>query len=175
MPVVEKNQRPDLVWRCGVCGYQRWAAEVPGACPACTAHHMTGMTTVEWRRLADGMAEPIMEVDMETEDETKGRENADSEAVRERDADDSTGEHQTGISDLLADVTVDARGVAGSGPLIALIAAITRGQPHEYFAVLSSERGSRIDIPAWVANSHHQLISITPMDGYARFIVRKTH
>jgi len=27
------------------------------------------MTTVEWRRLADGMAEPIMEVDMETEDE----------------------------------------------------------------------------------------------------------
>ena len=136
---------------------------------------MTGMTTVEWRRLADGMAEPIMEVDMETEDETKGRENADSEAVRERDADDSTGEHQTGISDLLADVTVDARGVAGSGPLIALIAAITRGQPHEYFAVLSSERGSRIDIPAWVANSHHQLISITPMDGYARFIVRKTH
>jgi len=24
------------------------------------------MTTVEWRRLADGMADPIMEVDMET-------------------------------------------------------------------------------------------------------------
>jgi hypothetical protein len=44
MPVVEKNLRPDLVWRCGVCGYQRWAAEMPGACPACTAHLMTGMT-----------------------------------------------------------------------------------------------------------------------------------
>lgn len=86
MPVVEKNLRPDLVWRCGVCGYQRWAAEAPGACPACTAHHMTGMTAVEWRRLTDGMAEPIMEVGMETEDETKGRRNADSEAVRERDA-----------------------------------------------------------------------------------------
>jgi len=44
------------------------------------------MTAVEWRRLTDGMAEPIMEVGMETEDETKGRENADSEEVRERDA-----------------------------------------------------------------------------------------
>jgi len=44
MPVVEKNLRPDLVWRYG------------------------------------------KEVDMETEDETQGHENADSEAVRERDA-----------------------------------------------------------------------------------------
>jgi len=32
------------------------------------------------------MADPIMEVDMETEDETKGREHADSEAVTKRDA-----------------------------------------------------------------------------------------
>lgn len=86
MPVVDKYLRPDLVWRCDVCGYQRWAAEAPGACPACSAHHLTGMTMVEWHRLADGMADPIMEVDMETEDETKGRENADSEAVRKRDA-----------------------------------------------------------------------------------------
>jgi hypothetical protein len=112
MPVVEKNLRPDLVWRCGVCGYQRWAAEAPGACPACTAHHMTGMTTVEWRRLTDGMAEPIMEVGMETEDETKGLKKAGSEAVRERDAAQSEEDEAQRRGKLFQEIGAFAKEVA---------------------------------------------------------------
>ena len=112
MPAVEKSVKPDLVWRCDVCGYQRWAAEMPGACPACTAHHMTGMTTVERRHLADGMVQPIREVDMETEDETQGQKNADSEAVKERDAAQSEENEAHRRGQLLKELRAFAKEVA---------------------------------------------------------------
>jgi len=45
--------RPDLVWRCGDCGYQRQAPDRPERCPACGAgaEKLDGKTSIEWRLL----------------------------------------------------------------------------------------------------------------------------
>jgi tRNA 2-thiouridine synthesizing protein A len=69
--------------------------------------------------------------------------------------------------------TIDARGMACPGPLMNLIGAIRQGQVGDVIAVLSSDEGSKTDIPAWVAKAKHELIETVPEDGYARFIVRK--
>ena len=46
--------------------------------------------------------------------------------------------------------SIDARGMACPGPLMALIGAIRTAQVGDVFEVLSSDEGSKTDIPAWV-------------------------
>ena len=69
--------------------------------------------------------------------------------------------------------TIDARGMACPGPLMALIGAIRQGQVGDTIEVWSSDAGSKTDIPAWVAKAKHELVSVVEDSGYARFIVRK--
>ncbi|HEY6957248.1 MAG TPA: sulfurtransferase TusA family protein [Candidatus Limnocylindria bacterium] len=69
--------------------------------------------------------------------------------------------------------SIDARGMACPGPLLNLIGAIRGGQVGDVFEVISSDAGSRTDIPAWTAKAKHELVSVIEEDGYARFIVRK--
>lgn len=68
---------------------------------------------------------------------------------------------------------IDARGMACPGPLMTLIGAIRQGQAGDVFEVISSDLGSRTDIPAWVAKARHELVDVVQEEGYARFIVRK--
>jgi len=77
------------------------------------------------------------------------------------------------MSTVQTDKTIDARGMACPGPLMNLIGAIRQGQLGQVFEVLSSDEGSKTDIPAWVAKAKHDLVAVVPEDGYARFIVRK--
>ncbi len=77
------------------------------------------------------------------------------------------------MSTTAVDTTIDARGMACPGPLMTLIGAIRQGQVGEVFEVLSTDEGSKTDIPAWVAKARHELMAVVPDDGYARFIVRK--
>jgi tRNA 2-thiouridine synthesizing protein A len=69
--------------------------------------------------------------------------------------------------------SIDARGMACPGPLMELIGAIRHGQVGDVFEVLSSDEGSKTDIPAWVEKARHELVEVVPEDGYARFVVRK--
>ncbi len=69
--------------------------------------------------------------------------------------------------------TIDARGMACPGPLMALIGAIRQGQVGDLIEVWSSDQGSKTDIPAWVSKAKHELVSIVDENGYARFTVRK--
>ena len=69
--------------------------------------------------------------------------------------------------------TIDARGMACPGPLMALIGAIRQGQVGDTIEVWSSDAGSRTDIPAWVAKAKHELVSVIEETGYAKFTVRK--
>ena len=69
--------------------------------------------------------------------------------------------------------SIDARGMPCPGPLMSLIGAIREGQVGDTIEVLSSDEGSKTDIPAWVAKAGHELVEVRPDDGYARFIIRK--
>ena len=69
--------------------------------------------------------------------------------------------------------SIDARGIACPGPLMALIGAIRQAQIGDVIEVLSSDEGSKSDIPAWVEKASHELVEVQPEDGYARFIIRK--
>ena len=69
--------------------------------------------------------------------------------------------------------SIDARGIACPGPLMALIGGIRQAQIGDVIEVLSSDEGSKSDIPAWVEKASHELVEVQPEDGYARFIIRK--
>lgn len=68
---------------------------------------------------------------------------------------------------------IDARGMPCPGPLMSLIGAIREGTTGEVIEVLSSDQGSRTDIPAWVSKAGHELIEVVEEEGFAHFLVRK--
>lgn len=71
------------------------------------------------------------------------------------------------------DKTIDARGMACPGPLMNLIGAMRQGTVGQVFEVLSSDEGSKTDIPAWIAKAKHEMLEVKQEEGFARFIVRK--
>ena len=77
------------------------------------------------------------------------------------------------MSTLPLDKSIDARGMACPGPLMNLIGAIRQGQVGQVFEVLSSDEGSRTDIPAWVAKAKQELVEVREDQGFVRFIVLK--
>ena len=68
---------------------------------------------------------------------------------------------------------IDARGSFCPGPLMELIRAIREAQVGDILAVLSSDSGSRSDIPKWVAKAGHSLIGVTARDGFDEIVVEK--
>ena len=69
--------------------------------------------------------------------------------------------------------TVDARGSFCPGPLMELIRAIKEGQVGDVIAVLSSDKGSRTDIPIWVEKAGHALLAIHAREGFDEIVVEK--
>ena len=68
---------------------------------------------------------------------------------------------------------VDARGSYCPGPLMELIRAIRESQVGDVIAVLSSDKGSKIDIPKWIEKAGHRLVSLESIDGYDQIVVEK--
>jgi TusA-related sulfurtransferase len=69
--------------------------------------------------------------------------------------------------------TVDARGSFCPGPLMELIRAIRESQVGDVIAVLSSDKGSKTDIPKWIEKAGHKLVVLENLDGYDRIVVEK--
>jgi TusA-related sulfurtransferase len=69
--------------------------------------------------------------------------------------------------------SIDARGMPCPGPLMSLIGAIREGTVGDVIEVLSSDEGSKTDIPAWVQKARHELVDVILDDGFARFVIRK--
>ena len=69
--------------------------------------------------------------------------------------------------------SIDARGMPCPGPLMSLIGAIRESEVGDTIEVLSSDDGSRTDIPAWVAKAGHTVVAIVDDDGFTRFVVAK--
>jgi len=71
------------------------------------------------------------------------------------------------------DRSIDARGMPCPGPLMSLIGAIREGEVGTVIEVLSSDEGSKTDIPAWIAKAGHEMVEIVEDEGFTHFIVRK--
>jgi TusA-related sulfurtransferase len=69
--------------------------------------------------------------------------------------------------------SIDARGMACPGPLMTLIGAIREGQVGDVIEVISSDEGSKSDIPAWVAKANQRLVEVVEEDGSASFVIEK--
>ena len=69
--------------------------------------------------------------------------------------------------------TIDARGSFCPGPLMELIRGIREAQVGDVLAVLSSDKGSKNDIPKWIEKAGHRLISLEGHDGYDEIVVEK--
>jgi len=83
------------------------------------------------------------------------------------------------MSQLLSSVpevanTVDARGSACPGPLLEAKKAIGSVKVGEVLEVLSSDPGTKDDIPAWAGKVGHEYLGHVEADGYERLFVRRT-
>jgi len=54
-----------------------------------------------------------------------------------------------------------------------LIRAIREAQVGDLLAVLSSDSGSRSDIPKWISKAGHRLVGVTERPGYDEIVVEK--
>jgi tRNA 2-thiouridine synthesizing protein A len=72
-------------------------------------------------------------------------------------------------------LVVDARGSWCPGPLMELVRVIKEEPVGTEFELLSSDEGSRKDVPMWLEKAGHQLVEFRPDSGFDRFVVRKTH
>jgi len=69
----------------------------------------------------------------------------------------------------------DARGSFCPGPLMELIRIVRDAKVGDVLAVISSDDGSKKDIPLWLTKAKHELLGTEPVEGATRFICRKAH
>jgi tRNA 2-thiouridine synthesizing protein A len=68
---------------------------------------------------------------------------------------------------------VDARGTACPGPLLAAKKAIGDIESAEIMEILSSDEGTKHDIPRWCEKMEHEFLGIIDEDSYSRLFLRK--
>lgn len=69
--------------------------------------------------------------------------------------------------------TVDARGTACPGPLLAAKQAIGEIESGDVMEVLSADAGTKRDIPRWCEKMEHEFLGIVEEDSYARLFMKK--
>lgn len=77
------------------------------------------------------------------------------------------------MPEYVIDREIDARGSACPGPLMELIRALKASEKGQVVAVLSSDQGSKVDIPEWVAKAGHTLLAAEEEGDVTRFVVQK--
>ena len=69
---------------------------------------------------------------------------------------------------IKADKSVDARGTACPGPLLAAKKAIGEMQSGEVMEILSADEGTRRDVPKWAGKKGHEYLGTIEDSGYFR-------
>ena len=69
--------------------------------------------------------------------------------------------------------TVDARGTACPGPLLAAKKAIGEIESGEIMEIYSSDEGTKNDIPKWCNKMTHEFLGIVEEDSYTRLFLKK--
>jgi len=77
------------------------------------------------------------------------------------------------LKSLNVDKEVDARGTACPGPLLAAKRAIAEIGVNQIMEVLSSDEGTKRDIPRWANKMGHDYLGCVEEAGYFRIYVKK--
>jgi len=74
---------------------------------------------------------------------------------------------------LTVTTEIDARGAFCPGPMMEMIRAIRDAKVGDVIAVLSTDSGSKRDIPKWCEKAGQEFVSVTHIDNYDRIVVKK--
>jgi tRNA 2-thiouridine synthesizing protein A len=77
------------------------------------------------------------------------------------------------LKNIKADKVVDARGTACPGPLLEAKKAIGTISSGQIIEVLSSDEGTKRDIPKWCEKKGHEFLGIIDEPGYFRVRLKK--
>lgn len=78
------------------------------------------------------------------------------------------------LENITPDKQVDARSMACPGPLLEAKKAIAGVAVGRILEIMSGDKGSREDIPAWCAKTGHEFLGFIEKDGYdSLYLIRK--
>ena len=77
------------------------------------------------------------------------------------------------LKGIVANKIVDARGTACPGPLLAAKKVIGDIESGEIMEVLSSDEGTKHDIPRWCQKMEHEFLGFVDEDSYSRLFLKK--
>ena len=77
------------------------------------------------------------------------------------------------LKNIKADKVVDARGTACPGPLLEAKKVMAEVPPGGILEVLSSDEGTKDDLPIWAENAGHEFLGVVEEAGYWRLFVKK--
>ncbi|MEH7443155.1 sulfurtransferase TusA family protein [Heyndrickxia sp. MSNUG] len=77
------------------------------------------------------------------------------------------------MSDVLVTKSIDARGAYCPGPLMELVKGIKKAQVGDVVEVISTDKGSAVDIPEWVNKMGHEIAYSENEGDEFRIAVRK--
>lgn len=77
------------------------------------------------------------------------------------------------IKNLKVDKSVDARGTACPGPLLAAKKEIANIKSGQVMEVLSADEGTKRDVPKWAKKKGHEYLGTIEEDGYFKIFIKK--
>ena len=77
------------------------------------------------------------------------------------------------LQGLTANKTVDARGTACPGPLLAAKKAIGEITSGEIMEILSSDEGTKKDVPKWATKKGHEYLGTVDESGFFKIYLKK--
>ena len=77
------------------------------------------------------------------------------------------------LNNLKADIVVDARGTACPGPLLEAKKSIGKINEGQIMEVLSSDEGTKRDVPKWCEKKGHDYLGVINEPGYFRLFLKK--
>ncbi len=77
------------------------------------------------------------------------------------------------LKNMEANEKVDARGTACPGPLLAAKKAIGKIDSGETMEILSSDEGTKRDVPKWARKKGHEYLGTVDESGYFRIFLKK--